>query len=97
MNKNDFKVIAFLAYKNIVKSKSTFFVIVAVMAMSFLSITFFAAIIDGLGYEFEEGMNSYGEDKMSWKEILFIIPLVPALVYSLVYLYIMDFLLGDIK
>lgn len=56
MNKNDFKVIAFLAYKNIVKSKSTFFVIVAVMAMSFLSITFFAAIIDGLGYEFEEGM-----------------------------------------
>jgi len=26
------------------------------MAMSFLSITFFAAIIDGLGYEFEEGM-----------------------------------------
>lgn len=56
MNKNDFKVIAFLAYKNIVKSKSTFFVIIAVMAMSFLSITFFAAIIDGLGYEFEEGM-----------------------------------------
>ncbi len=56
MNKKDLKVTAFLAYKNIVKSKSTFFVIVAVMAMSFLSITFFAAIIDGLGYEFEEGM-----------------------------------------
>lgn len=56
MNKKDLKVIAFLAYKNIAKSKSTFLVIVAVMAMSFLSITFFAAIIDGLGYEFEEGM-----------------------------------------
>lgn len=56
MDKNDLKVITFLAYKNIIKSKSTFFVIVAVMAMSFLSITFFAAIIDGLGYEFEEGM-----------------------------------------
>ncbi len=56
MDKKDFKVIAFLAYKNIIKSKSTFFVIIAVMAMSFLSITFFAAIIDGLGYEFEEGM-----------------------------------------
>jgi putative ABC transport system permease protein len=56
MNKSDLKVITFLAYKNIAKSKTTFFVIVAVMAMSFLSITFFAAIIDGLGYEFEEGM-----------------------------------------
>jgi len=56
MDKKDLKVIAFLAYKNIKKSKSTFFVIIAVMAMSFLSITFFAAIIDGLGYEFEEGM-----------------------------------------
>jgi len=56
MNKKDLRVIAFLAYKNIAKSKATFFVIVAVMAMSFLSITFFAAIIDGLGYEFEEGM-----------------------------------------
>jgi putative ABC transport system permease protein len=56
MNKKDLKVITFLAYKNITKSKATFFVIVAVMAMSFLSITFFAAIIDGLGYEFEEGM-----------------------------------------
>ncbi|MGE0792684.1 MAG: ABC transporter permease [Candidatus Woesearchaeota archaeon] len=58
MNKKDLKVVAFLAYKNIVKSKSTFLVIIAVMAMSFLSITFFAAIIDGLGYEFEEGMIS---------------------------------------
>ncbi|NOZ80822.1 MAG: ABC transporter permease, partial [DPANN group archaeon] len=56
MDKKDLRVTAFLAYKNIVKSKSTFFVILAVMAMSFLSITFFAAIIDGLGYEFEEGM-----------------------------------------
>jgi len=56
MDKKDLKVTGFLAYKNIAKSKSTFFVIVAVMAMSFLSITFFAAIIDGLGYEFEEGM-----------------------------------------
>ena len=56
MNKKDLKVITFLAYKNIAKSKATFLVIVAVMAMSFLSITFFAAIIDGLGYEFEEGM-----------------------------------------
>ncbi len=56
MNKKDLRVIGFLAYKNITKSKSTFFVIIAVMAMSFLSITFFAAIIDGLAYEFEEGM-----------------------------------------
>lgn len=56
MDKNDFKVMAFLAYKNLTKSKITFMVIVAVMAMSFLSITFFASIIDGLGYEFEEGM-----------------------------------------
>lgn len=56
MNKKDLKLMFFLAYKNIVKSKSTFFVIVAVMAMSFLSITFFSAIIDGLSYEFEESM-----------------------------------------
>jgi len=56
MDKNDLKVMIFLAYKNLTKSKITFMVIVAVMAMSFLSITFFASIIDGLGYEFEEGM-----------------------------------------
>ncbi|ABE51843.1 ABC transporter permease [Methanococcoides burtonii] len=56
MNNNDIKVMVFLAYKNLVKSKTTFMVIVAVLAMSFLSITFFASIIDGLGYEFEEGM-----------------------------------------
>ncbi|SFM93679.1 ABC transporter permease [Methanolobus profundi] len=56
MQSNDLKVMLFLAYKNLTKSKITFMVIVAVMAMSFLSITFFASIIDGLGYEFEEGM-----------------------------------------
>jgi len=56
MNKKDIKLMFFLAYKNIIKSKSTFIVIVAVMAMSFLSITFFSAIIDGLSYEFEESM-----------------------------------------
>lgn len=56
MERNDLKVMFFLAYKNLTKSKITFMVIVAVMAMSFLSITFFASIIDGLGYEFEEGM-----------------------------------------
>ncbi len=56
MDNNDLKVMTFLAYKNLTKSKVTFMVIVAVMAMSFLSITFFASIIDGLGYEFEEGM-----------------------------------------
>lgn len=56
MENNDLKVMFFLAYKNLTKSKITFMVIVAVMAMSFLSITFFASIIDGLGYEFEEGM-----------------------------------------
>lgn len=56
MQSNDLKVMFFLAYKNLTKSKITFMVIVAVMAMSFLSITFFASIIDGLGYEFEEGM-----------------------------------------
>ena len=56
MNKKDLKVASFLAYKNIVKSKSTFIVIIAVMAMSYLSITFFSSIIDGLGYRFEEGM-----------------------------------------
>ncbi|MCQ6961909.1 ABC transporter permease [Methanolobus chelungpuianus] len=56
MESNDLKVMFFLAYKNLTKSKVTFMVIVAVMAMSFLSITFFASIIDGLGYEFEEGM-----------------------------------------
>jgi ABC-type transport system, involved in lipoprotein release, permease component len=56
MESNDLKVMFFLAYKNLIKSKITFMVIVAVMAMSFLSITFFASIIDGLGYEFEEGM-----------------------------------------
>ncbi|WMW25933.1 FtsX-like permease family protein [Methanolobus sediminis] len=56
METNDLKVMLFLAYKNLTKSKITFMVIVAVMAMSFLSITFFASIIDGLGYEFEEGM-----------------------------------------
>ncbi len=56
MESNDLKVMFFLAYKNLTKSKITFMVIVAVMAMSFLSITFFASIIDGLGYEFEEGM-----------------------------------------
>lgn len=56
MNKKDLKVSTFLAYKNITKSKATFFVIVAVMAMSFLSISFFAAIIEGIGYEFEQGV-----------------------------------------
>ncbi len=56
MESNDLKVMFYLAYKNLTKSKITFMVIVAVMAMSFLSITFFASIIDGLGYEFEEGM-----------------------------------------
>lgn len=56
MKKKDFKLASFLAYKNIVKSKSTFLVIVVVMAMSFISIIFFASIINGLGYQFEEGM-----------------------------------------
>jgi putative ABC transport system permease protein len=56
MNKKELKLMFFLAYKNIVKSKSTFLVIIAVMAMSFLSITFFSAIIDGLSYEFEESI-----------------------------------------
>lgn len=58
MRLKDLKVIAFLAYKNIAKSKATFAVIVAVMAMSFLSVTFFAAIIEGLGHEFEESRIS---------------------------------------
>lgn len=56
MSRNDLRVAAFLATKNLLKSRTTSLVIIAVMAMSFLSITFFAAIIDGLGYEFEEGM-----------------------------------------
>ncbi|ADI73580.1 protein of unknown function DUF214 [Methanohalobium evestigatum Z-7303] len=58
LNKSDFKVMSFLAYKNIFKSKVTFAVIILVLAMSFLSVTFFASIIDGLGYEFEEKMIS---------------------------------------
>lgn len=48
------KTTFFLAWKNIVASKKTLVVITLVLSLSFLSITFFAAIIDGLGYSFEE-------------------------------------------
>lgn len=57
MKKIDFhsiKTTFFLAWKNIVASKKTLVVITLVLSLSFLSITFFAAIIDGLGYSFEE-------------------------------------------
>lgn len=54
--KNDLKTSLFLSYKNLSKSKTTTIFIILVLAISFVSITFFAAIIDGLGYEFEEGM-----------------------------------------
>lgn len=48
------KTTFFLAWKNIVASKKTLVVITLVLSLSFLSITFFAAIIDGLGYAFED-------------------------------------------
>lgn len=48
------KTTFFLAWKNIIASKKTLVVITLVLSLSFLSITFFAAIIDGLGYAFEE-------------------------------------------
>lgn len=57
MKKIDFhsiKTTFFLAWKNIIASKKTLVVITLVLALSFLSITFFAAIIDGLGFAFEE-------------------------------------------
>ncbi len=57
MKKFDFhslKTTFFLAWKNIVASKKTLVVITLVLSLSFLSITFFAAIIDGLGYAFED-------------------------------------------
>lgn len=57
MKKIDFhslKTTFFLAWKNIVASKKTLIVITLVLSLSFLSITFFAAIIDGLGFAFEE-------------------------------------------
>jgi len=52
--KSNVKTTFFLAYKNLIASKKTLFIITVVLALSFLSITFFAAIIDGLGYSFEE-------------------------------------------
>lgn len=48
------KTALFLAWKNITKSKKTLVIIVLVLSLSFLSITFFAAIIDGLKFTFEE-------------------------------------------
>ncbi len=53
-NRSYLKTTFFLAYKNLVASKKTLVIITGVLALSFLSITFFAAIIDGLGYSFEE-------------------------------------------
>jgi len=52
--KSSIKTTFFLAYKNLIASKKTLVIITGVLALSFLSITFFAAIIDGLGYSFEE-------------------------------------------
>jgi putative ABC transport system permease protein len=48
------KTTFFLAWKNIIASKKTLAIITLVLSLSFLSITFFAAIIDGLGYAFEQ-------------------------------------------
>lgn len=54
--KDDLKTSLFLSYKNLSKSKKTTAFIILVLAVSFVSITFFAAIINGLGFEFEETM-----------------------------------------
>ena len=56
MKRSDLKTSLFLAGKNLSKTKKTTVIIVGVLAASFLSITFFAAIIDGLSYEFEDSM-----------------------------------------
>lgn len=54
INLHSLKTTFFLASKNIVASKKTLGVIILVLSLSFLSITFFSAIIDGLGYAFED-------------------------------------------
>ena len=41
-------------------------------------------------YDDEEGYNSYGDDKLTWKEMLYLIPLVPVFIYGIAYVWTMD-------
>lgn len=51
--KNDIRVGFLLAQKNILKNKKTLIIIALVLSMSFISLTFFSSVIDGLTNKFE--------------------------------------------
>jgi len=51
--KDDVRVAFLLALRNILKNKKTLFIIALVLAMSFISLTFFSSVIDGLTNKFE--------------------------------------------
>jgi len=45
-------------------------------------------------HTYNHGVKYEYYEKFTWKEILFLIPLIPAILYSTVYLYLIDFLIG---
>ena len=51
--KNDIRVALILATRNILKNKKTLMIITLVLAMSFISLTFFSSVINGLTNKFE--------------------------------------------
>ena len=53
MSNNTLVVAMFLAFRTILKNKKTLMIISLVLAMSFVSLTFFGGIINGLAYKFE--------------------------------------------
>lgn len=53
MSNNTLVVAMFLAFRTILKNKKTLIIISLVLAMSFVSLTFFGGIINGLAYKFE--------------------------------------------
>jgi len=46
-------------------------------------------------HTYNHGVKYEYYEKFTWKEILFLIPLIPAILYSTVYLYLIDFLMGE--
>ncbi|MCK5661453.1 MAG: hypothetical protein KAH86_08840, partial [Methanosarcinales archaeon] len=53
MTNNTLVVALFLAFRTTLKNKKTLMIISLVLAMSFVSLTFFGAVINGLAYKFE--------------------------------------------
>ncbi len=51
--KDNIRIAFLLALRNILKNKKTLFIIALVLAMSFISLTFFSSVIDGLTNKFE--------------------------------------------